>query len=175
MSLGGRPDNRFGEGQRVAKSYLLLFKVRGYKEDLLFEVRRGTSERLRMVLGDREWKKPGFFHFDTVDGRTVAINLELVQAVRYLWEVTELPPDETRHDGLVLIHFRDSEEPLSAYTHSPEQLFDAFRALEDVPNGEGFPSFEDEDGEILQINAHEVVWIVAPTHLVDEGSDEILG
>lgn len=149
--------------------------VRNYREHLIFEVRRDTSKRLRLVLDDREWNKPGFFHFDTVDGRTVAINLELVQAVRYLWEPSELPPDETRHEGEVLIQFRGSDTPLSTFATCPEQLFDFFFMLEHVPGATSFPAFEDEDGELLQINAHEVVWVVAPTHLIDAGSDEILG
>lgn len=108
----------------MTKQYYLVFVVRNYKTDLSFEVSLHTSNRLARILENREWQSPGFFHFETMDGRTVAINLEQVQAIRYLWEpfpviYADVTTDEEKggtEDGdTVSIYLRDSETPISTY------------------------------------------------------------
>lgn len=169
----------------MTKQYFLVFVVRNYKTNLSFQVSLGTSERLAGILEDRDWQSPGFFQFETMDGRTVAINLEQVQAIRYLWEpfpvtYADVTTDEEKggtededgdEDGdgdTVSIYLRDSETPISTYPPYPEELYDFFAALESAPQSQRFPAFHDEDGELLQINAREIVWATAPTHLIDE-------
>ena len=153
----------------MAKRYYLRFLIRNQSEDLLCEVRQGESSRLSSILDDVEWPfdTTRFFRFNTVDGRSVAVNLSDVQAVRFLWDPTPLPPDTTRDDGEILISLRGRREPLKTYTDWPEQLAELFRDLELGPDLVAFPKFDDEDGEPLQLNAREIVWITAPAHIVE--------
>jgi hypothetical protein len=172
----------------VAKQYFLVFVIRNSKTDLSFHVSQATSERLAYILAEREWQSPGFLRFATMDGQSIAINLEQVQAIRYLWEpfpfvcvdvITDEKNDEEKDgdgDGdVVSIHLRDSETPISTYPSYPEELCDFFDALESAPESQRFPAFHDEDGELLQINAREIVWVKAPTHLIDEGITNLFG
>jgi len=64
---------------------------------------------------------------------------------------------------------RGRRKPLQEHTDEPEQLYDLFANLQHGPDVVAYPSFDDEDGEPLQLNAREVVWISAPTHLLDDG------
>ena len=154
----------------MAKRYYLRFLIRNQSEDLLCEVRQGESSRLSSILDDVEWPfdTTRFFRFNTVDGRSVAVNLSDVQAVRFLWDPTPLPPDTTRDDGEILISLRGRREPLKTYTDWPEQLSGLFMELDLAPDSVAFPKFDDEDGEPLQLNAREIVWITAPAHIVEE-------
>lgn len=93
-----------------------------------------------------------------------------MQAVRFLWNPAELPPDTSRDEGMIRICLRGRAELLETYTESPDQLFALFFELEQGPGEFPYPSFEDEDGELVQLNAKEVVWVMAPTHLLDEGA-----
>lgn len=74
----------------MVKRFFLRFIVRG-EDDLVFEVRKCESDRLRDVLHNAA--KLGslheFFWFDTVDGVSVVLNLSDVQAIRFLWDPAE--------------------------------------------------------------------------------------
>lgn len=59
------------------------------------------------------------------------------------------------------------------YPEEPEQLYDLFTELERGPTVVPYPSFFDEDGERLTLNAYEVVWVIAPAVLLDEGLEII--
>ena len=157
----------------MAKRYYLRFLIRNQSDDLLCEVRKRESSRLSSILGNGEWPfdMTRFFRFDTVDGRSVAVNLADVQAVRFLWDPTPLPPDTTRDGGAILISLRGRSEPLKTYTDWSEQLAELFRDLELGPDLVAFPKFDDEDGEPLQLNAREIVWITAPAHIVKDDLD----
>ena len=82
-----------------------------------------------------------------------------------------MPPDTTRDGGAILISLRGRREPLKTYTDWPEQLAELFRDLELGPDLVAFPKFDDEDGEPLQLNAREIVWITAPAHIVKDDLD----
>jgi hypothetical protein len=77
-----------------------------------------------------------------------------------------MPPDTIRDDGAILISLRGRGEPLKTYTDWPDQLSELFRDLELGPDVVAFPKFDDEDGEPLQLNSREIVWITAPAHIV---------
>lgn len=142
------------------------------QRDLIVEVRKEEAERLRLMLDDCSARSSTtrFFVFDAVDGRSIAINLSDVQAVRFLWDPVDLPPDTKRAEGAIQILLRGREAPLEEYPDSPEQLFDLFANLDYGPEIVPYPSFDDADGEPLQLNANEVVSVVAPTHLLSEGA-----
>lgn len=155
----------------MAKLHFLNFLLRDQPNDLVCEVRAKECDRLRDALISRSSSEvmPDFFAFDTVDGRTVAINLAHVQAVRYLWDPAKFPSDLKRDSGIINICLRGREKTLEEYTENPEQLTVLFSILENGSDVEAFPSFLDGDGEELQLNAKEIVWVAAPSHLLKEG------
>jgi len=155
----------------MAKRYFLSFLIRNQADPLVCEVRNKETDRLEEMLAKATSSNPAvFFSFDTVDGTSVAINLTDVQAVRFLWDPAELPPDTSRDNGMIRICLRGRAELLETDTESPDQLFGLFFDLEHGPDNFPYPSFEDEDGELVQLNAREIVWVMAPTHLLDEGA-----
>ena len=155
----------------MAKLHFLYFLLRDESDDLVCEVRANECDRLRDALinsGSSDVMSE-FFVFDTVEGRTVAINLAHVQAVRYLWDPTKFPSDLKRDSGAINICLRGRENALEEYTENPEQLSALFSTLDYGSDIEAFPSFLDEDGEELQLNAKEIVWVAAPSHLLKDG------
>ncbi|MDR1276906.1 MAG: hypothetical protein LBL72_11095 [Candidatus Accumulibacter sp.] len=155
----------------MAKKYFLRFLLRGQSNDLIVPVRKGESTRLNKILSDTDKDSASvrFFWFETLKGRSFALNLGELQAVRFLWDPSELPPDETRDDRVIELRFRDRAKSVEAFTEAPDRLFDLFTDLEYGPDAVPYPKFEDEDGEIFQINPVELIWISAPTHLLREG------
>ena len=161
----------------MAKQHYLRFLIRDQSEDLIFEVREKDSDRLAVNLenlADAGAQSP-FFWFDTVDGRSVVINLSDVQGARMLWDMSSASSDLVRYEGEIEIRLRDREEVLSEYTELPVQLFDLFTKLEDGPDPLSFGSFLDLDGEPLYLSLNDIVWIIAPAHLLAEGRSLALG
>jgi hypothetical protein len=152
------------------RHFLKVF-LRGESDTVIVEVREQEADRLRSVInrvaGDST--DCAFFWFDTVDGKSYAVNLGMVQAVHFLWDPTTLPADLTRYEGPIVIALRDRTEKIEAYTDSPEQLYGFFSELEHGAEGVPFPGFEDEDGETLFVRASEIAYAMAPLHLIDEG------
>lgn len=158
----------------MAKKYYLRFLIRDH-DDLIFGVRESESNRLKLILNDGvSSSEINFFWFNSIDGRSIIINLSAVQAVRFLWDPEAFPPDTTRNEGVIEILLRGRRKSLQEHTEEPEQLYDLFTNLQHGPDVVAYPSFDDEDGEPLQLNAREIVWIIAPTHLLDEGERLIL-
>lgn len=156
----------------MAKRYFLRFLLHG-EDDLLFEVRKNDSDRLRDVLSNATKLESlqEFFWFGAVDGVSVILNLSALQAVRFLWEPAEGPSDLKRETSGVRIRLRGRQEVLLVeHVEHLDGLYDIFTNLEFGPAVVPFPSFIDEDGELLHLNAREVVWVIAPTHLLDEGA-----
>ena len=152
------------------RHFLKLF-LRGEFDTLIVEVREQETDRLHDIV-DRLSGDPAqseFFWFDTVDGKSFAINLSLLQAVHFLWDPTPLPPDPTRYEGPIVIALRERKQTIDTDTASPEQVFAFFIELEHGPEMVPFPGFEDEDGETLLVRASEIAYVMAPLHLIEEG------
>ena len=150
--------------------HFLTFILRGEAERFHVEVRKEVIDRFCLITDETRIVPSlgSFFCFDSVDGKTLAINLCLVQGVHVLWEPS-YAQDLTRHEGPIVIAFRDRLERLEVLTHAPEQLYGFFLELDAGAEIAPFPSFEDEDGERCIVNAREVIYVIAPFHLVEEG------
>ena len=159
----------------MAKTHHICFFLRNRTDDLIVEVRKQDADRLVERLGNDvgEVLRTGFFWFGTVDGRSIVINLEDVQGARILWDVTAHPPDTLRHVGQVAIYLRGRASPIEDNTDNLESLYDLFTNLEYGPETVPFPRLIDEDDEPIYLNAREVVMVVAPTHLLQEGGRRI--
>jgi len=152
------------------RHFLKLF-LRGEADTLIVEVRQQEVDRLRAVIdrfGDDSDQRE-FFWFDTVDGKSFAINLSAIQVVHFLWDPSPLPADLTRYDGPIVIALRDRAQKIETNTESPEQVYVFFTELDHGPEVVPFPGFEDEDGEVLLVRASEIAYVMAPLYLIEEG------
>jgi hypothetical protein len=159
----------------MAKQHYLRFLIRDESDDLIFPVRETESDRLSSILESIDGYKArlNFFWFDTVDGQSVIVNLGDVQAVRCLWEFANGPADLLRNEEPVLIKLRGLNEPIEDIPEEGEGLYDLFTNLEMSVDASAFHSFIDMDGEPLILSAKEVVWIIAPTHILEDGRKTI--
>lgn len=154
----------------MAKRYFLGFLIRGQQDAAVFEVRQEESTRLGKIIDNRgSSTETEFFWFKTIDGKSVILNLSDVQAFQFLWEPAAFIPDLLIDEGGVIIKLRGRVEPVETYPAEPDQLYDLFSELQHGPTVVPYPSFIDQDGERLTLNANEVVWIIAPTVLLEEG------
>lgn len=158
----------------MATNHFLRFIMRNSNEDILVQVREAESDRLRASLDNSNFSMVKFFWFDTVDGKSVIINLSELQAVRYLWNPTGSPSDHIRNEGAIQVFLKGKDSPIELGTEELAQLYDFFGSLENGPDVEPYPSFVDEDGELIQFNSTEIVMVTAPTHMLDEGRLAIL-
>lgn len=161
----------------MAKNYSIHFLIRDREngKGITLPVRKGEQDRLRSILDgySGDTNRLGFVWLDAIDGRSVAINLKYVQAVRYLWEPSSAPPDAVRFEGQVSIYLCGRAEPLVEGVADPVGLYDFFSNLQYGADIVAFPHFEDVDGETIQFNASEIMWVVAPKIVLDEGSEII--
>jgi len=159
----------------MAKTHHIRFLIRNQADDLIVEVRKQEADRLaeRLDNGVGEVVRSGFFWFDTVDGRSIAINLEDVQAVRFLWDVAALPSDTVRYDGQLSVYLRGRAAPIEDNTEHLEDVHDLFTNLEFGPETVPYPSLIDEDGELIYFDAREVVMVVAPAHMLQDAERRI--
>jgi hypothetical protein len=159
----------------MAKTHHIRFLIRNQANDLIVEVRKREADRLmeRLQDGVGEAVRSGFFWFDTVDGRSIVINLEDVQAVRFLWDMAALPSDTVRYDGQLSIYLRGRAAPISDSTEHLEDVYDLFTNLQHGPDTVPYPSIVDEDGELIYFDAREVVMVVAPAHMLQEAGRRI--
>jgi hypothetical protein len=159
----------------MAKTHHICFLIRNRADDLIVEVRKEIIERLQLRL-DSDASRAldgGFFWFDTVDGRSIAINFEDVQAVRLLWDVAAHPSDTVRCEGHISIYLRGRAAPIEDNTEDLESLYDLFTNLEYGPETVPYPCLIDEDGEAIYLDAREVVMVVAPSHLLQEAGRQL--
>lgn len=159
----------------MAERHTLAFFLRGCKGKF-FRVNEKEWERFEdRLLNPRGSSPGGFAGFDTLDGKSVLVNLDYVQGVRFLWDadigvvLNEAANDEN-DGGRIEIQFAD-QPTIKANTETPEHLVDFFTNLEFGPEVVPYPAFLDEDGEWFYVNPSELVWVSASTEALDEGHE----
>lgn len=156
----------------MAKRHYIRFLIDGFVEDKIWEVREEDVERISDRFHSLATDNPsdlGHFWFDSVDGDSIVISLDNVLAARYLWEPSEFASDLVRSEANISIYFIGREAPLMLEGAEPTSLYTLFQSLQYGPKFEPYPTLEDEDGELLQLNAKRVLCVVAPKHLISEG------
>lgn len=161
----------------MTKRYYIRFLIRDQADDLIFEARKQDWDRLETAIQNAysNDRMDGFFWFDAIDGRSIVINLQRIQATRFLWDRTDLPPDINCYDGPTKIYLARRAEPIEDCTECLEELFDFFTNLQHGPSTVPYPSFIDEDGELIYFDAREIVWVSAPAHRLQDGARLIAG
>ncbi|KWT83873.1 hypothetical protein APY03_4428 [Variovorax sp. WDL1] len=111
------------------------------------------------------------FWFDTIDGRSVLVNLKHLQGVRFLWNAAPRAPD-SRIDPeepmkIVLVGNKVISEP------PPEDAKDLYTLFWELELGnDEVVTFMDVDGELFSLVPDQIVYLSAPKEVVDEGRRE---
>lgn len=153
----------------MAQTFHLRLLLEG-RDDLIYEVRKPEAERLKRILAGEDWSEQ-IFWFDTIDGRSVLVNLAYLQGVRYLWDAAMAPPDSrvsTDEDMRIALLGREvlSESP----SEDPRDVYTLFWELE---LGLDKVNFTDVDGEDFTLIARQIVYLTAPKQVVDEGRRQV--
>ncbi|WP_163371783.1 hypothetical protein [Endozoicomonas acroporae] len=162
----------------LTKNYTYYLKIfySDVEEECVYKIRSNEVERFKINLETTNDKRDSypFFVCNTMDGKTAGVNLREVQAVHILWEPSHLPEDTTHFDGIITIKLKGRKDVIKCNSDTPEELSELFNVIQLSPDAMGvFVSFTDEDGEEILINRNELIYIEAPTDLVNEG-DKII-
>lgn len=154
----------------MAQTFSLRLLLAG-QDDLIFQVREPEAERLKRVLAGDDFEDC-FFWFDTIDGRSVVINTEHLQGVRYLWDFMPSPPDvriDESHELHIALVGKEllSESP----SEDPKDMYTLFWELE--LGGMKTVTFIDVDGEPFTLIPRQIVYLSAPKYVIDEGRLEV--
>lgn len=153
----------------MAQTFHLRLLLEG-RDDLIYEVREPEAERLKRILASEDGGQH-FFWFDTIDGRSVLVNLTYLQGVRYLWDIAAAPPDwrVSADDGMniallgkAVLTETPSEDPKDVYT----LFWELELGMERV-------TFTDVDGEAFTLIARQIVYLTAPKQVVDDGRRQV--
>jgi hypothetical protein len=154
-------------------NYRLLLLIRGIEDEFDFYIVRQVGERLQRAVSDeKEDARPSFFYFESSDDQRIAVLIEDIEAIHYLFESgipvtqqTDVPAEEDSDLYDVLIYFRTRAEPMQCVVEGREELDNIFEELEGEPDIlSKFLSFTDEEGEVVTINTQHVVLFIVKKH-----------
>lgn len=154
----------------MARTFHLRLLLSG-RDDLVCEVRNAEAERLKNILG-ADSSTLTFFWFDTIDGRSVIVNLDHLQGVRHLWDIAAAPPDSRVNEDqgmhIALVGRELISEPPS---ENAKAIYTLFWLLE--LGGDEYVNFNDVDGEDFTLVARQIVYITVPKQVMDDGRREV--
>lgn len=151
-------------------TYRIRFYLEGLDDCLIYEVEEKEYDRIRKNLDGSDEL---FCCFETLNSVHVAISLQSIELVNFLWDPAELRAlDGGQDKGYnILIRYKTRCEPYCCYTDDPEGVADLFFHLDaGFTKFEPFESFWDEDNEEVVIDARKVLYIEASSELVNEGN-----
>lgn len=149
----------------MAQTFHLRLLLEG-QDDLIYEVRKSEADRLKRILAGENWADLMFW-FDTIDGRSVIVNLAYLQGARYLWDVAPAPPDSrVSADDHMRIALRGRQVISEWPSEDSKDVYTLFWELE---LGLEKVTFTDVDGEDFTLIAHQIVYLTAPKEVIDEG------
>jgi hypothetical protein len=139
-----------------------------------------ATDRNRMrILNSHSFKKdepdvgsPGEWDDWTVPrGREVAVRIRSIELINFLWEPGPAAGAfESAESGDMVIHFENRKEPYRCSPARPDEAYLLFCSLEDgCFEDDPFLSFTDSDEELVAFDARKVVYIEAPSRLIDAG------
>ena len=159
----------------------LSFFLKGAGDAYVFPVRTDEAERVESMLdcisSDPAGKKQ-FAVFDTTNGWTVAVRLDLVEIAHILSDPIEGAPEyEVAEPGAVRFHFAAEREMLELAPVQAEEVAvlatDLDAGLETIPRR--FISLVDEDEEGVYVGMQHVLLVEMETALVAEGQRIVFG
>lgn len=152
--------------------YLIRIFLEGLDDCLIYEVNKAEYDRIRRNI-DGSIKY--FCSFETLNGLSVAFNLQCIELVNFLWQIGNSAKDvegEQEEGYDILIRFKSRKEPYICDTYDAKGVYNLlFRLETGFFEDEYFESFIDADDEEVVIDMRKVLYIEASSELVMEGSE----
>lgn len=146
--------------------HVAVFLFSGGADDLVCEIPTRTAMHMR-----ERWSDPpsfkGFFHFEAGNGRSIAVNLEYVQAVRVQTGIGQIIQSSVRSWPPVMVVLRHRALiELTGMARIP--LYDL---MNDLEFGH-WPTvvFDDREGRTWIFARSEIVWVSMSTTMLEEGA-----
>ena len=159
-----------------AESYLKI-RFTGMVKSLIYHVSRDEAERFMEWLNgiSVNHKEKAFIQFNTVTGRCIWANLNLINKVEILWEPVNC--DNVKHqaqsnnvDNFILFR-KGSYENLKFI--DAEEAYRFFLAM-DSAEGRSFISYTDEGGSISVFNTAHIALVDQSEEALHEGEDRFI-
>ena len=160
-------------------NHYLKILIKNLDDFLIYKTSKDVCDDLDAVLNnipDEEINKNDYFCFDTADGGNVALSMNDIQMVNFLFDFGHTEEDdpeaEDAMDEMGKIYFRGKREPFTTDFGEPIEALSLFATLglgefDDEP----FFSFLDVDGEQVTLRLEEIVVLELPESLVSYGEE----
>jgi len=157
----------------------ICFMLEGVAQRHCFSVTANEAARIQAVLDRTVREDAGsrqFLVFESLNGWTFAVRIAAIEAMRILQDPIEDEPQfEPAEPMMMLCHFADGRESLSASPIHPEEvatlLLDLEAGIDAQPRR--FISLKDEDDEWLYLGVEHIRLIQISTDLAEEGHKAI--
>ena len=148
-------------------TYYLSFILSGIPGHIICGTTQDECARLQDVLTSPDHKP--FFWFSANNNRDVIINLNHIQAVRVLRDISQLKyrPNSSAEDDIV-ISLANNERALQIYSDAPAEVYTFFKVLELGSDRVKFTGFTGRDGALIA-NTNEITVASAPSSMLNEG------
>lgn len=151
--------------------YLRIF-LQGVAEPVCLPITDEDNERLETSIQADEWEDGPCRMFQLGrSGLMAFLNLKCVQAMHSLWQCDPSPhEDGWAQFDVVRLYFHGRAAPLECSAAEPIEVYDVVYFLAAYqPSFEGFLSFLDEDGERVAFRPDQLMLLVVPKWIMDEG------
>ncbi len=157
----------------VVMRHGLRIGLTGVPNSVVYEVSRKENERIcRAIQQPKPADELRFLEIETKDGWWVLVSYDAVNFINFLWEST-LPGMDTEDKGYeshrVRLFFRGQPKPLETASDDTDGIYGTAIALTGVERDDAMLAFTDEDGELMVINAANLMLAEFPAWLVAEG------
>lgn len=113
----------------------------------------------------------GFFIFATLDGRTLALNLEYVRLAQ-VWSEAEQQGNLVSHDDPEVALYYTHRPAVSFLAASPVDVAKIFSSLKPLAEDHTL-TFTEADGKLVLFNTEELILFETSTDFVEEGYKQI--
>jgi hypothetical protein len=162
--------------------YILNIQLQNHDEIVGYILDEKEFERVKQILLEIDRSFP-FCWFTTRNGRDVIISVESIEYVHFLFE-TGIPSkdndskkknnyeeDYCEEENEILIQFKSKSEPNKFSTAYPIEISEIFHSLDLNPDNPLF-YFTDDDGETVVFDSRKILYIEAPSLIIEEGDRE---
>lgn len=133
-----------------------------------FQVAEAAWTRFRRAMTE---KRTGFFICATIDGHTLAINLDTILFAE-VWneEAAQAAEHQPNRYQEVTLYYPAETKTFTA--QDPVDLANIFTILKPSQQGEALP-FTTSEGKLVVFNTDELIWLKSSTVFVEEGFYQI--
>ena len=158
--------------------HLVQFSFVDRDHSIVYPIDEGTAKVMKDYLNEVEGKSWPFHWFQTIHGLDVAVSQDGIEVVNLLYEIGERnhkkrDPD---NDFDLVIHFKGRRTlPQECDVAYPKELTRLFLALNKGYDENGpFLSFVDQDDEPVILDARKILYVEAPSEVVEKGWKEVI-